>query len=102
MTDVTAEKYTELELYDLQLYEQLENLERNIALLEQDLGDPPDNSIPEDIDVEALPEAIKALESECDQLRAELAAAFQEGVIKNAALQSLNASHLVIKNLYPE
>ncbi|KAI9280582.1 hypothetical protein BC943DRAFT_330704 [Umbelopsis sp. AD052] len=102
MTDMATEKYTELELYDLKLYEQLEYLERNIASIEQDLADPPDNSLPDDIDAEALPETIKALELECDQLRTELTSAFQEGVIKTTALQSLNASHLVIKNLYPE
>jgi len=102
MADIANEKYTELELYDLQLYEQLEYLERNIASIEQDLADPPDDSLPDDIDSEALPETIRALELECDQLRTELASAFQEGVIKTTALQSLNASHLVIKNLYPE
>ncbi|CAO3686887.1 unnamed protein product [Umbelopsis ramanniana] len=102
MADTANEKYTELELYDLQLYEQLEYLERNIASIEQDLADPPDDSLPDDIDAEALPETIKALELECDQLRTDLALAFQEGVIKTTALQSLNASHLVIKNLYPE
>lgn len=102
MADTANEKYTELELYDLQLYEQLEYLERNIASIEQDLADPPDDSLPDDLDAEALPETIKAVELECDQLRTDLASAFQEGVIKTTALQSLNASHLVIKNLYPE
>jgi chaperonin cofactor prefoldin len=95
-------KFTELEFYDLELHDQVEHLDRQIQQLEQDLDDPPDNSLPPDIDIDTLPETIRSLELECDQLKEQLSVAFHQNVIKSTAARSLNESHLVIKNLYPE
>lgn len=96
------QKFTELEEYDLELYEQLEYLDRQIQQLQQDLADPPDDTVPDDIDLDTLPETIHNLELECDQLKDQLSTAFHQNVIKNTVARSMNASHLVIKNLYPE
>ncbi|GAB5586243.1 hypothetical protein Unana1_01143 [Umbelopsis nana] len=96
------QKFTELEEYDLELYEQLEYLDRQIQQLQQDLADPPDDTVPDDIDLDMLPETIHNLELECDQLKDQLSTAFHQNVIKNTVARSMNASHLVIKNLYPE
>jgi regulator of replication initiation timing len=92
-------KFTELEFYDLELHDQVEHLDRQIQQLEQDLDDPPDNSLPPDIDIDTLPETIRSLELECDQLKEQLSVAFHQNVIKSTAARSLNESHLVIKNL---
>ncbi|KAJ2960028.1 hypothetical protein NQZ79_g4620 [Umbelopsis isabellina] len=97
-----ADKYTELELYDLELNEQLQYLDRKIEQLEQDLEDPPDNSIPESIDRDQLPETIYNLETDCDRLKEQLSEAFHQIVIKNTAEHSLDMSHTVIKSLFPE
>ncbi|CAO3681394.1 unnamed protein product [Umbelopsis vinacea] len=96
------QKFTELEFYDLELHDQVEHLDRQIQQLEQDSDDPPDNSLPPDIDIDTLPETIRSLELECDQLKEQLSVAFHQNVIKSTAARSLNESHLVIKNLYPE
>lgn len=102
MAMAVADKYTELEIYDLELNEQLQHLDRKIDQLEQDLQDPPDYSIPEGIDRDQLPETIYNLETECDRLKEQLSEAFHQNVIKNTAERSLDMSHTVIKNLFPE
>jgi hypothetical protein len=102
MAMAVTDKYTELELYDLELNEQLQYLDRKIQQLEQDLQDPSDDSIPEGIDRDQLPETIHNLEVDCDRLKGQLSEAFHRTVIKTTAERSLDVSHMVIKSLYPE